>query len=289
MKNNVFFAQDAMVTHEILDQLNEYIKTQPDLHWAALIDSAFDYPASEFFPYTTTGINCYAFDAYEGLEAAAPWLMPFADEQQLSNLLRHCKARPMLSFVASRQPIAELTETWASLHWVTAVDKQRMLLRLADTRILPMLPQILSSDQWAAFTAPLEHWLFINREGKLNNCPLAPENTRAVPHIQLSQAQLDLLLQAAEADAVIDLIVDCMSDIIPIDIKNSHFFKLINESCQLAQAHQIEAFPDTVSLAVAACLTSGESNKNPKLHLLLEKKKWIPSKLGETLVTEEVI
>lgn len=273
--------------------LSAHMKAQPDLHWAALVDGAFDYPSTELAPYAATGINCYMLDAFEGLQAAAPWLMPLSssdpDQQQLRKLLRHCKERPMLSFVASREPTMTLKEGWANLHWICTADEQRMLLRMADTRILPMLPQVLTAAQWAAFTAPLEHWLLINREGQLVTCPLAAKDTTSSTKIELTQAQLDTLLQAAEADAVIDLFVENMPEIIPADIKKSQLYNLIDESCQLAQAYQIQTFSDTVSLAVAACLTSGESNKDPKLLALLGAGEWTPSKLGEAILDENII
>jgi hypothetical protein len=297
MKKTDFFAQDEMSHLAVFTRLREYAKAQPDLHWAALVDAAFDYPESDEAPYASGGINCYLLDAYQGLKAAAPWLMPLSlndlasDDPQspLKKLLRHCRERPMLSFVASRKPSMTLKEDWANLHWITDADNQRMLLRLADTRILPNLPQVLTPEQWAAFTAPLAHWLVINREGQLVTCPLAAKETIASGPIQLTQAQMDALMQAAEADAVIDLLAESMPNIIPADIKKSRFYTLVNDSCQLAQAHQIEAFDDTVSLAVAACLTSGASNKNPLLLALLKGKKWASGKLGEALVAEAII
>src|SRR5450830_566133 len=126
MKNNNFFAQDAMSINVVLTQLNEYARLQPDLHWAALVDAAFDYPASDEAPYTLEGINCYLLDEYQGLKAAAPWLMPFSpddsDQSTLRRLLKHCKERPMLSFVASYKSAVALKEDWANLHWITDLD-----------------------------------------------------------------------------------------------------------------------------------------------------------------------
>jgi hypothetical protein len=293
MKNINFFAQDATAISTVIAMMGEHIQAQPDLHWAALVDAAFDYPATEPAPYTFKGINCYQLDAFEGLQGAAPWLVPLPsddpNQQELRKLLRHCRERPMLSFVASRQPAITLKDDWANLHWVCAEDEQNMLLRLADTRILPVLPQVLTPEQWSAFTAPLEHWLLINREGQLVTCPLANKCVIASKKIKLTQAQLDALLHVSEADAVIDLLVENMPEIIPVNIKKSQLYKIVNESCVLAQAHRIEVFSDTVSLAVAACLTSGESNTNKKLIVLLDAGKWISAKLGDAILAENII
>jgi hypothetical protein len=118
---------------------------------------------------------------------------------------------------------------------------------------------------------------------------LTDRDVVASKQIRLNQAQLDALLQAAEADAVIDLLMENMPEIIPENIKNSQFYKLVNESCVLAQAHKIEVFSDIVSLAVAACLTSGESNENKKLIEIMDNRKFTPSKLGDVILAEKII
>ena len=293
MDTNQYFAQDPLASSDILTSLSEKIEAQPHLYWAALIDGAFDYPESQQAPYTKGGMNCYAFDAFEGLESAAPWLMQLTPDNagkiQLKELLRHCRGRPMLSFVASHQSIETLKNGWANQHWITTADGQRMLLRIADTRILPQLPQALTPAQWAALTFHLGAWLFINREGRLESCPLAPEDMNAGKDIQLSQAQLDLLTQAAEPDAVIDLLAEGMPEIIPSDLKKSQFYGLIAESCKLGQQYEVKAFPDTVSLSIAACLTRGLSNSNPKLLKILASRNWPSGKLGDILVAQEII
>ncbi len=293
MKSTTYFAQDALEVSSVLTSLTEHINAAPYLYWAALVDGAFDFPEVEQTPYALEGINCYSFDVFEGLEAASPWLISLSLEDQsvsqLRELLIHCRGRPMLSFVASLQPIPSLAKKWADLHWIYSEDDQRMLLRLADTRILPELPHALSSEQWAAFTADLNHWYYINRQGLLAACSLAAKDITPSSQIRLTQGQLDILLEASEPDTVIDLIVEGMQEIIPSHLKKSEFYSLIYKTCELGRLHGVEIFSDTVSLAVAACLTSGQSNSTPRLIALLSEKRWMPGKLGEAVLADGII
>lgn len=282
-----------MLIADVMAALNAQMRKQSNLHWAALVDGAFDYPSAWHAPYASEGINCYQIDTCEGLQDAAPWLMPLAsngtNQALLERLLRHCSEHPMLSFVASREPTINLKKYWENLHWVSTDDGQRMLLRMADTRILPILPQVLTSTQWAAFTTPLACWLYINRYGQLVSCSLEPEETPVSVPIRLSQLQLDRLLNAAETDAVFNLVTERMADIIPAGMNPIQLYHLIEESCLLAQAHQIEIYSDTVALAVAACLSCGQSTRNPTLLALLRARQWIAGKLAEALIEENII
>lgn len=293
MNSPQYFAQNAFLSSAIFDVLLEKIKMWPNLHWAALIDGAFDYSGSADVPYITAGLNCYAFNSYEGLENAAPWLMPFdldlTGQVQLKKILRHCRGRPMLSFIASREPIAAIVEEWSGLHWVNTLDDQKMLMRFADTRILPILCQTLSPDQLAAFTRHIEVWSYINREGQLKDAPLPPPGICAARYIHLSQDQLNLLMQLSEPDAVIDLIAEGMPEIIPRNFKKAEFYELVATACKLGQRYGVTEFPDTVSLSVSACLSNGMSSSDPALLRILASKDWVSGKLGDAILAQEII
>lgn len=284
-----------MVPTTVIDALAKAAQEHTELHWMALIDAAFDYPGNDAAPYRSQGqgINCYAIQACQGLEKAAPWLLPLGwnepDQAQLRTLIRHCTGRPMLSVIASDHPPQALKEQWKNLHWATDADGQRMLLRFADTRVLPVLPQVLTPEQWAAWTAPLAQWWTIDRSGKPASCPLAARDVAPCSEIALTQAQLNQLLQAAEPDAVIQLLKEKMSDIVPKDLLKSRLHDMIAASCALAQAHGIDNFSDVVALAVAACLTKGNSNHDPRLPLLLREREWQTGELGEKLVDAGVV
>lgn len=288
-KQPEFFGQDPANIPAARTDLLALAEAQPDVHWAALIDAAFDYPAADASPYWRRGINCYGGPAYEGLRKAAPMLVPLDpvhDQAFLTRLLRHCHDRPMVSFLASRVDLNALCQLWEPLHWITAIDHQKMLLRLADTRILAKLPGILEPSQWAAFAAPVTQWATVNRSGGLTPLALpAPDATKAAS-IHLEHHHLADLLSAAEPDNILSLIVDSMPDILPQDLPGSQAYAMVSDSCALARRHDVTNWADVVSLSVAAFLTEGRTNQNGGLTAYLARKQWPPGDLGTSLVNE---
>lgn len=289
MSSSVYFAQDASDSKVVIAEFYAYqadIKPQKEsLYWFALVDSAFDYPVSEDAPYLHGGLNCYSQEIHQSLENAAPWLVPIEKNAvALKRLIKHCSERPMLSFIASHEPMHQLKATWEEAHWVSDADNERMLLRFADTRTLPNIATILSPSQWAILTQSLEHWLYINREGHLQALPLAPKELLADDEIKFTQHQINDFLSSAEPDAVVDFIATDMRDVIPEGMKRSVFYALVVQTYKLAQKHHVQAFNDIVSLAVAACLTMGESNQNIKLLEALQSKKFEHGKIGELFI-----
>lgn len=52
-------------------------------------------------------------------------------------------------------------------------DGQRFFLRLSDTRVLGVLPQVMNPLQWGQFTEPFQSWAYQGRNGKLKVMPMA--------------------------------------------------------------------------------------------------------------------
>ncbi|WP_431478974.1 hypothetical protein [Massilia eburnea] len=190
------------------------------------------------------------------------------------------------SFLGSRIELKELSESWEPLHWITAVDHQRMLLRLADTRTLAVLPQVLKPAQWAAISGSVAQWAIIDRLGNL--APLSVPQTEAarVPTIHLEHDQLAALLSSAEPDNVLSLLSDSMSDILPKDMSGSMRYETVADSCELARKYDVSNWSDIVSLAVAAFLSHGQTNQEESLAAYLAAKRWSVGDLGAGLVSE---
>jgi hypothetical protein len=284
-----YFAQDPTVLTGVSNTLAAMRSAQPELYWSALIDSAFDYPGAAPAPYSAGALNCYDAEAFEGLRQLAPCLVPLPeDDHGVARLLWHCRERPMLSILASTAPPAALVEAWLPLHWVHDDDNQRMLLRVADTRVVPVLARVLTPAQWAAWTASIAHWLIIDRSGQLVTCSLAEQSAAPETSIQLTRAQLDQMILAAEPDAIIDLLAQSMPDVLPATLPKSQLYGLIAESCALAHRCGVEVYSDIVALAVAACISEGRSNQNGRLPALLRAAQWAPGGLGELLLDEAI-
>lgn len=88
-------------------------------------------------------------------------------------------------------------------------DENFLLLgfRFADTRTLAHLPSVLTPQQWGEMTSQVRRWVFLDRrgeeavlalpEGREN---LTPENKQ----FKLSSEQLEVLIDAAEPDLLLD-------------------------------------------------------------------------------------
>lgn len=291
-RDSTYFGQDPVNVPVLLKDLAALARTHQDVHWGALIDTAFDYPAVTETPYWNRRINCYDSPEYDGLDNAAPILVPFEitnDHSFLTQLLRHCHNRPMISFLASDIPLEKLCDVWRSLHWITAADTQRMLLRLADTRTLTILPKVLSPAQWAAFSGPVTKWVALNREGGLISLAPAKLNETKAKSIHLDHDQLGVLLAASEPDNILSLISDSMSDIIPHEMQGSQRYEIVYRSCALAREHNVENWADVVSLSVAAFLTEGSIFQNELLTAHLIRRQWSEGDLGTSLIAERFL
>ncbi len=87
-------------------------------------------------------------------------------------------------------------------------DNMRVLLRWYDNRVLSSLLQVLDVGQLQALLAPLTHCAIADRRGlvRLTSCAPAPSLVPQFP-LELSVTQEALLLEASEADALIDILL----------------------------------------------------------------------------------
>lgn len=73
---------------------------------------------------------------------------------------------------------------------------------------MPLLPQVLSSEQWNALMAPIARWEFNNRDGTRSFFPGAKQQEQqtgdAEPNpLRLSDEQIEQMMQATEPDALL--------------------------------------------------------------------------------------
>ncbi|MBJ2158574.1 DUF4123 domain-containing protein [Variovorax sp. IB41] len=291
----MYFAQAPTLLEAAEKHLIDAFAAEPRLHWIALIDAAFDH-GSNAAGTVYKGLNCYAAEfPLDDLAGAAPWLIeldPFEKKHRhTAQLLAHCSGRPMLSVMASRIPARTLCKLWLPLHRVHTKDKQRLLLRFADTRTLPLLPDLLTPAQWAAIAAPLAHWLYVDREGAMVAArlpdPAAPGPCDA---LHLSQAQLDAMVKACEPDAALDLLADQMPEVFHPRTAHGKLHGYIKDKTfGLIERHGIENWTDKVSLVAAELLTNGKIQDNPMLHELLLTRSWQPGNLREALLNHNLV
>ena len=268
----MYFAVDRSQIDKIMPVLVEKM-TLPQ-QWYALLDSAFDYEKLAF-PMPINCVRIYQSEELESLAEVSPLLIHLntADlsvlEQQLQKLLRHCSARPMLSFIQADLFADDLSQFWQNYLWVETQDDDRFLLRFADTRTLAAFGEAVPLSLWPALTQKINQWLIVNREGAIENLLLPVKRTLITEQIKLTQKEYSALIDAAQADSIIDWLAENMSEIVPRRNK-FQFYQQVESACLLARRHNLLSFTDQVSLAIASVLSYQQVLAAPELKIALQ-------------------
>jgi hypothetical protein len=292
MKKSIDNSADGVSVPRSVDKIIEVVISKPELTWAALIDTAFDYGRGKSIRDLESFINCYDYPELHDLSAVAPCLIALRSgsdlRTQVTRLIRHCQGRSMLSFVGTMESLADISAQWRPMHKVSVVDEHQMLLRFADTRVLSYLPQVLTLSQWGAICGAVSHWTYLNRSGRMVSCDI-PDMSDRRGKVSITKEQLESLLNASHPDALMALIGESMCDIVPIDRPVSERYRMIFDSCELTKIYGITDNADVLSLAVAAYLTKGQSNVDQRLVSLLQQRAWAVGSLGNAIVDAEII
>jgi len=280
----MYFAIDPTNPAEVSDKLVEIVSESHVPNWTAVIDSAFDYGRGQCdFPGSPEAL--YACDDLDAMLEVSPFLVPLMTEspamlkEQLLGLTRHCGGRPMFSVVASSCNAAELKPNWQKCARVMTDDGQRMLLRFADTRVLPVLSEVIRHESWAALTHELNQWWYIDRAGRLEHVPVVDSGSAPVFPLAVGKREINQLLERGEPDSVIDALSVEAPEILPASNKAA-FFEQIKLVCEFARARDIDAFPDIVALGAFDTMTNHQGLTDPKLLKLVTDRAWTPGELA---------
>lgn len=241
------FALDSTIP-SVCSQLLERIRETRHLNWWALIDTVFDYQKTAF-PQHAGSINCYSDFTLDDLRPAAPCLLPIERgraAQWLPSLIEHCDARPMLSFFATSPTVTgeQLVEQWLPYHWVSPSEGSPLLLRVADTRTLAILPKVLSPVQWKAWYQNIDQWHIIDRRGRLAELPKPETEDKLPTKIEIDNQQFALFLELSEADAALDSLLTESKVLLPSDITGYQFYTQATQALAQATRDGIEGWPD---------------------------------------------
>ena len=183
-----------------------------------LIDGAMAYTAlttSKYF--STSGASWYtALLPHSNSRLAGPLLIapsriPLEDKAaitaEIQRLANSFPNQLHFSYIDSNQTLETLTDHLKFFVYFGDSDGQPYGLRIADNRVLTYLPDVLTTGQWDSLTAPMEGWQFHDRTGSRQQ--LALNETRrkktGVPkRLAVSQEQIDQLIQAGAADALLE-------------------------------------------------------------------------------------
>lgn len=289
------YGQDATQIDSIETSLLHSIQTHPDMSWYLWCDSAFDAADDLQPPAPYSGFNMYDAAGLERIRPYAPWLMPFYSPgentqtaiQRITPWIDHASGRPMLSFMASEhRAAADVAAHLRGFSWATAAKDERMLLRLADTRSVVTLANVLRPEQWGAITRPLAHWFIISREGLLE--PLSVGSHLHVEGlaspIQLDDAQINAIASAAEPDGYLHHIATELPEILPADQHASSVYSEVVSAFELATRYAVNQLPDLLSLIKLSFATRGEALSDERLIFLLAGRDYKAGQLQQTLL-----
>ncbi|MFC0254244.1 DUF4123 domain-containing protein [Massilia consociata] len=283
----MYFASNPCNTLALSRELVENIRKQPGLTWFALIDGAFDYGRQGVVLPNARDV-LYDHDGMSDLLAASPFLIELTvqDEgrlgQEIATLLRHRKERPMLSFIGTCASARAVNDNFRLFANAVTEDDQVLLLRFADTRVLPGLSTALRPAYWDGMTCMLSDWITIGRDGQQRSLPLNANRAPMQGRFRLSPAEFAALLANGEPDAVLDAIAEGNPEALPA-LDRATIHHKVAQACSFAQQHQVRAFPDVVALAYLALLNDGKGLRDPKLSEMLLRAEWESGRLIDRL------
>ena len=262
-------------------------------HWLALMDTAFDH-GNQAVRWPLPVWPAYHQGKFASMQSLSPTLLelpPRTDaefESALAHLLAHCNGRPMLSFLKTPLSPQVLRESWQKILKIRTEDQQLFILRFADTRTTPGIAAVLT-EAWARLSHGVDQWHYIDREGRLQNLPVAAPGKPASQTGSLQETiciddkALARLLKHGQADAVASALEEHFPELLMPQSQGAQMYRQLNATCALAEKHGIEAFPDVVALAVSVALSEGDLLKDAGFEHWLAQRQWEPHGMAKAL------
>lgn len=289
----MYFAIDKLAD-DFFDQLAQAAtkaqKANQTLTIYALIDTAFfmlDKPSKQS-AWLDQAVSIYRDTELAGLSEASPHLIAINlleknTQQHFRKILNACNGKPMVSVIASSLSIDDITNRFKPFLEISAEDEQSFVLRFADTRILPVLDGILCNEQLPEWRQGISHWWCPDRHGNLVSLPkYATQNSSkalTTAHLKLTQSRFNQLIEAGDADAILDAIFD-QNPAFLVEKKPSHFYTMIQQLQIPIRTFEINNFTDIVLFCTTALATNAQFYEQTSFKALLEKKAWKIGALG---------
>lgn len=165
-----------------------------------------------------------------------------------------------LSMASMAQQLASRMD--AQLHENLAV-----LLRFADARVLPVLYATLDAEQRRSFFSCVTEWWYVSRRVELQALPFerAPGKSSLsfTPPLQLTQAQEQQLIDAAEPDSVMHIL--CRHDAEALErLAPSERYEFIRSSITRAKGWAIETPSDLAVFCMVALAQGPKFDETPQ-------------------------
>ena len=255
-----------------------------DGRWYALIDAAFDHGGKSLD--LADGLIVYHQGRLQNLASASPTLFELSGtdpdflQHQLRRLMRHCRGRPMLSFICSPLPASTVREHWQNLLEIETEDGESYLLRFADTRVLPALAE--QREIWNRLATEVTVWWIVGRDGALTALDMPDSREDSNVPLRLSNESLHALISAGEADAMTEYMHQYFPDLLAGRDGNANYH-LLTQTTALCNAQGIDGATEKYALGVAALLTDGRLLAHPDFTDWLAEKTWQTQGMEEAL------
>jgi hypothetical protein len=145
---------------------------------------------------------------------------------------------------------------------------------------------MLGQAQWQTLTAPLAHWLIINRKGQLQALPAQTQQgevSKPTSHLVMDAKALDLVTQEAHIESLVQLLYEDMQPEFDA-YQPATAYKNVRLVYSFAQKHAVQNTQDQAFLIVQALKTQGEILKNPTLLQVLANKAYEVGKLSQVVL-----
>jgi hypothetical protein len=177
------------------------------------------------------------------------------------------KSAPCVSWFESNVYRSAVAAHLRRFHLVDLTQKQRMMMRWYDTRILTAWTRCLTAPQRELFFAGSSRWGYMDRYGHTQSLE-SPEAPSPIPQrvptpylgqpIQLDDQQFAVLMSSADAD----ILVTQLREILPDEtrqLEQKPLLTFVEQVVQACRAAGVEDLDRQLSVVILAAYTSGHA------------------------------
>lgn len=188
-------------------QIASLRKTWQDANIFALLDCVFDehcHAVIKKHGLPSRSLFDLSGNPSPALQAVSPTLVPLthAPIHSWREVLRLTDGLPMLSVIATPESLDELAHRLNPWCIVNA-DGEPYVFRFPDTRRLPGVVNVLTSEQHGAFFGPAYAWRYRTRSARWAELPLPEAAQPSADKVKLNAEQCAQLIDDSEADEII--------------------------------------------------------------------------------------
>jgi Domain of unknown function (DUF4123) len=179
-----------------------------------------------------------------------------------------------LSVIDSALPMQSLAASITDRCDARLPDHQDVLLRIFDTRVVEALLEHFTPEQKSLLVACSTHWWIAGREGELAPVHVSPWPTQDLfePPWQLTQQQETALLDASEADAMVDLLT--RRNVEPLlALQYPQRYPVVRELLAQCRALNMDAISDQAAYCTLVLMREQRLEDDPSWQALLPRVK----------------